>query len=192
MGAEPAISFRLVDRADLARLCDWLNTPHVYAWWGRDSGPGALGGPVRDAATIEQVGAKYGPWLDLGGTTHRFVIEVDGSPVGLIQWYRLADESAYAFAIDEDPATAAGIDLLIGERGLVGRDLGARAIDAFVGTIVFADDRVARAVAGPDRRNTRSIRAFEKAGFRAVRDAVVPDEPQLERVMVRERVLSAP
>jgi aminoglycoside 6'-N-acetyltransferase len=185
--ADPAISFRPLDRADLPRLRDWLNTPHVYRWWGTESGPGALGGPGLDAATIEEVEAKYQATIDTPGTTRRFVIQVDERPVGLIQCYRLADEPEYALEISEDTATAASVDLLIGEPELVGRGIGGYILDTFVRTIVFADDGVTRAVAGPDVRNVRSIRAFEKAGFRAVRDALITGEPHPERVMVRDR-----
>lgn len=165
----------------------WLNTPHVYEWWGRHVGPGALGGLGPAAATEAEVEAKYGPGLDHGGTTHRYIIECDGKPIGLIQWYRLRDFANYARAIDEDPAVTAGLDLLIGEPSALGRGLGSRAIDAFVSGIVFAQPDVTRAVTGPAQTNARSIRAFEKAGFRVVRFADIEGEPTPEAVLVRDK-----
>ena len=61
-------------------------------------------------------------------------------------------------------------------------------IDEFVRTVVFARDEVDRRVAGPDVRNARSIRAFEKAGFRGVRDATLTGGGTApERVMIRDR-----
>ena len=179
--AAHTITFRPLRRADLHRVRDWLNEPHVAAWWGAWSGPGGLGG----AATTEQVEAKYGPSLDGAGPTHRFVILVDGSPVGLIQWYRLADFPDYAAAIGE--ADGAGVDVFVGDAGRVGRGLGTAAIDHFVASVVFAQPGIGRCVAGPDVRNERSIRAFTNAGFRWARDATVPGEPAPEHVMVRDR-----
>ena len=113
------------------------------------------------------------------------MIVVDGAPVGLIQWYRVGDYPDYAAAISE--ADGAGIDLLIGEPSMVGRGLGPTVIDRFVTDVVFAVSDVARCVTGPDTENSRSVRAFERAGFRWVRDAVVPDQPGQEHVMVRDR-----
>ncbi|MGZ4677819.1 MAG: GNAT family N-acetyltransferase [Acidimicrobiia bacterium] len=181
------IAFRPLALADLPMLREWLNRPHVHEWWGVDSGPGSLGGEGPNAATAEQVHAKYAPEIEATSPrTHRFVIVVDGADVGLVQHYSLADFAGYAAQIGETAPGAAGIDLFIGEHTLVGRGIGGRVLDAFVTDIVFADRAVARAVAGPHPDNTRSCRAFEKAGFVAVRDVVVPAEGP-ERVYVRER-----
>ena len=87
-------------------------------------GPGALGGTGENAATAAQIEAKYGPAIDHGGTTHRFIIVHEGAAIGLIQWYHLRDFADYARAIGEDPAaTGVGIDLLIGEPDAIGRGL---------------------------------------------------------------------
>ncbi len=173
-----SITFRPLARADLPALTRWLNAPHVSAWWDAARGEGNLGGPGPDAATLAAVEAEYGPEIDGESTTAYFVTELDGDPIGMVQWYHLADESDYASAIGESPAGTAGVDLLIGEVEAVGRGVGPRVIDAFVWTVVFGASDVTRCVAGPEVGNARSIRAFEKAGFHAVRDAVVPGEPR--------------
>jgi RimJ/RimL family protein N-acetyltransferase len=188
--SDASISFRRLEHADLPTLTCWLNTAHVYAWWGAARGEGNLGGAGDDAASVADVRAEYGPEIDAAGPTHYFVIELDRAPVGMIQWYRLADDEdtiEYAATIGETVEGTAGIDLLIGEVASIGRGLGPKVIDAFVATVVFAADGITRCVAGPELGNTRSIRAFKKAGFRAVRDAVVPGEPDPERIMVRDR-----
>lgn len=181
------IAFRALARSDLPTLRRWLNTPHVYEWWGRHMGLGALGGAGQNAATAAEVEAKYGSTIDHGGTTYRFIIEWDGASIGLIQWYRLSDFADYARAIGEDPATAAGLDLLIGETSAIGRGLGTLAIDAFVTSIVFHQADVARVVTGPAKNNARSLRAFEKAGFTLVRFVSIKGEPMCEAVMVRNK-----
>jgi RimJ/RimL family protein N-acetyltransferase len=179
------VTFRPLARADLPRLRDWLNEPHVAAWWGAGTGPDGLGGAGADAATLEQVEAEYGDAIDGSGTTRHFVIVVDGTPVGLIQWYRLGDEPDYAAEVGEPDG--AGVDLLIGDPDRTGHGLGSEVIDAFVRTVVFRDAGIERCVAGPDVRNGRSVGAFRRAGFRWVRDAAVTGEPAPEHVMVRDR-----
>ena len=184
------ISFRRLERGDLPTLTRWLNTPHVYAWWGVGRGEANLGGAGDDAASVAAVRLEYGPEIDAGGPTQCFVIELDGAPIGMIQWYRLADGTEnvrYAATIGEPGDGTAGVDLLIGEVDAIGRGLGPKVIDTFVTRVVFAAAGVTRCVAGPELGNARSIRAFEKAGFRAARDATVPGEPEAERIMVRDR-----
>jgi aminoglycoside 6'-N-acetyltransferase len=179
------ISFRPLGRDDFPLLTDWLNTPHVYEWWGSRAVPESLGGAGADAATLDAVTAKYDEELADPGVEH-YVIEVGGRAVGLIQTYLLVASPDYAHQIGEPAERAAGVDLLIGDPTAVGHGLGPRVIDEFVRTIVFARPDVDRCVAGPDVRNTRSIRAFEKAGFRAVRDATVSGGGSApERIMVR-------
>jgi aminoglycoside 6'-N-acetyltransferase len=181
------ISFRPLARDDLPALTTWLNAPHVYAWWGEISGREWLGGPGDGAATLAMVEADYLPSIDGRDPTEHFVIVFGGEPIGMVQWYRLSDELDYARDMSESPDGAAALDLLIGDPSCVDRGLGPKVIDAFVRTVMFAAPDVQRAVTSPDVRNTRSIRAFEKAGFRAVRDALVDDGHHTERVMVRDR-----
>ena len=78
----------------------------------------------------------------------RYVILVDSREVGMIQTY------------DGE------VDLLIGEEDLIGRGLGPDILSKFVTEIVETDFAFALVEEG----NRRSWRAFEKAGFRHVRD----------------------
>ncbi len=185
-----AVSFRPLTRADLPQLRDWLNEPHVAAWWGVGTGPDGIGGAGADAATLEQVAAEFDDPIEGRDSTRCFVIVVGGTAVGLIQWYRLRDEPDYAAEIGE--ADGAGVDLLIGDPDQVGHGLGSEVIDAFVASVVFGEPGVDRCVAGPDVRNARSIGAFQRAGFRWMRDASVTGEPAPEHVMVRDRPGPAP
>ena len=78
----------------------------------------------------------------------RFVIVVDGRSAGMIQTY------------DGE------VDLLIGEEELTGRGLGAQVLSQFVEEEMSGEVAFALVEAG----NSRSWRAFEKAGFRHVGD----------------------
>jgi aminoglycoside 6'-N-acetyltransferase len=182
------IVFRPLARSDLPTLQRWLNTPHVYEWWGRQAGPGALGGAGPDAATAEQVDAKYGATIDHGGATHRFIMEHQSSSIGLIQWYRLSDYADYSRAIGEDPARAASLDLFIGESFALGRGFGTQAIESLVTSQIFRERDIDRVVAGPAATNARSIRVFAKAGFKPVRVVTLADEPLPEAILIRHKV----
>lgn len=115
-------------------------------------------------------------------TTDVHVIRSRGRPIGFIQSYRIDDSDAYGRALALD-VSAAGIDLFIGEPAEIGKGRGPRIIRAFLRDVVFPRHDVAECVIGPSVKNTSAIRAYEKAGFRFYRDAVVPDEPDPEHLM---------
>ena len=84
--------------------------------------------------------------------TGRWIIVVGGRPAGMIQSYD------------------AEVDLLIGEEELTGQGLGPQVLSQFAREIVFARAHTHACVATVEEGNRRSWRAFEKAGFRHVRD----------------------
>jgi len=57
----------------------------------------------------------------------------------------------------------------------------------FLDEIVFARPETTACIADPDLKNTASLRAFEKAGFSAVRELVDPEDGQVHALMRRER-----
>jgi RimJ/RimL family protein N-acetyltransferase len=79
----------------------------------------------------------------------------------------------------------AGVDLLIGEEDATGRGLGSRALEQFVREVVFARPKAQACVATVEEANRRSWRAFEKAGFKHVRD--VEEDGLRHRLMRLER-----
>ena len=157
-----AVSFRPMSREDLPLVHEWLNREHVSRWW-------------RDSRLLEDVEGRYGPAIDGDEPTQMFVIEIDGRPVGSIQTYLVSD---YPEWIGDEPGVA-GVDLFIADEGLTGRGHGPRILAQFVRTVVFADPAVSSCVASPDVENAASIRAFEKAGFRPVREILDEGRPGL-------------
>ena len=97
----------------------------------------------------------------------RFVILVDGRAAGMIQSY------------DDE------VDLLIGETDLIGLGLGPQVLSKFAREVVFARPGVTAVVATVEEGNRRSWRAFEKAGFRHVRD--VEEDGRPHRLMRLDR-----
>ncbi len=101
--------------------------------------------------------------------TRQFAIVVDGRAAGFIQTYLVSDYPEWDEVVQVGDGVA-GVDLLIGEPDLVGRGLGPEVLERFARDIVFADPAVYALVATVEEPNRRSRRAFEKAGFRHVRD----------------------
>jgi aminoglycoside 6'-N-acetyltransferase len=160
------ITFRPVAETDLRLLHDWLHREHVKRWW-------------RDEPTYDQVVEHYAQ-----GDEDHFVIVVDGRDAGMIQTYLVASDPEWEAIVGAEPGLA-GVDLLIGEEDLVGRGLGPQILAAFAHGVVFSRPGTAACVATVEEGNERSWRAFEKAGFRRVRD--VEEEGRPHRLMRLER-----
>jgi RimJ/RimL family protein N-acetyltransferase len=147
------IEFRPLREDDLPLVRDWLEREHVRRWW-RD--------PIDDAIDKRRQGIEE-------GRTEQYLIVVNGRPAGLIQTYLVADSPDWEAVVGAEPGLA-GVDLLIGEEELVGRGLGPKVLQAFAREVVFARPETHACVATVEEPNRRSWRAFEKAGFRHVRD----------------------
>jgi len=170
-----SLSFRPLERSDFLRLQEWLAAPHVAAWWNE---------PL-DLAGVE---AKYGPRVDLTEPTQVFVVEQEGRPIGWIQWYLWRDYPEHARQLGADP-TSAGIDLAIGELEMTGLGLGPVAIREFLKQFVFTNSAIRAVISDPEENNFRSVSAFKKAGFKAVKTVRLVGEGcrrQIMRIVRRE------
>jgi len=163
------IAFRPFAAADLDHLSEWLARDHVAAWWG---------GPHDNTEVV----ARYAPRLAADHPVRMYVIEVAGRAAGKIQRSPVDWIAGYG-------PEAVAIDLFIADVDAIGHGLGPRIIDAFVRDIVFADPAVRAVIADPDSRNARSIRAFEKAGFRIV--ARILDGERPATILRRDRECSS-
>jgi RimJ/RimL family protein N-acetyltransferase len=143
------IGFRPLTAADLRLVEDWLHREHVARWWRPD-----------ETSIPEYVDAIEGR-----DPTDLYVILLDARPVGLIQTYLVSDHPDYE-AILHVGEGVAGVDLFIGEDDLIGRGLGVNVLRAFTRDVVFSRPGTHACIAGVEPDNTRSLRAFEKAGFR--------------------------
>ena len=155
------ISFRPITAGDVPQLQSWLERRHVALWWRNE-----------DASTY------------LAQAHEHHVILVDDRPAGMIQTYAVDDNPEWKQVVGDEPGLA-GVDLFIGEEAQVGVGLGPQVIAAFVEQIVFADPATVAVVATVEEPNRRSWRAFEKAGFRHVRD--VEEDGLPHRLMRRDR-----
>jgi aminoglycoside 6'-N-acetyltransferase len=138
----------------------------VAAWW-------------HERLDLASVDAKYGPRVDGAEPTHTFVIEYGGRPVGWIQWYLWFDYPEHARQL--------GADLAIGELAMTGLGLGSVAISEFLKQIAFADPGVGAVIADPEEANLRSLRAFEKAGFKVTNTVQLAGESFKRRIVRLDR-----
>jgi aminoglycoside 6'-N-acetyltransferase len=140
--------------ADLQLVEEWLRREHVARWWRDDIGESL---------------AEYRRAIEGREPTDHFLIVLDGRPVGMIQTYLVSDYPGWEEVVHVG-AGVAGVDLLIGEAELIGAGLGPRVLEQFARDVVFAAPGTQAVVATVEEPNRRSWRAFEKAGFRHVRD----------------------
>jgi aminoglycoside 6'-N-acetyltransferase len=163
------IRFRPLQESDLPQIEAWLRTEHVAHWW-RD--------PLEIAVEKRQAALEGRRDVE-----HHVILE-GGRPVGMIQTYRVADHPEWGELVGAEHE-AAGVDLFVGEPDAVGRGLGPEILREFARTVVFSHPETTAVVATVEEANRRSWRAFEKAGFRHVRDVDEDGVPQ--RLMRLER-----
>jgi aminoglycoside 6'-N-acetyltransferase len=166
-----SIRFEPLTRQDLPQLLAWLQKPHVAEWW-------------RDLQTMEQVEADHLPAIDGQEPSFHYVIVVDDRPIGMIQSYLVSDFPEWEEILHVGEGVA-GVDVLIGEEGEIGRGLGPEVLRTFISEVVFANEGTRAVVAGIEPANTRSLRAFEKAGFRFAFD--YEEEGRPHRLLRLER-----
>ena len=118
---------------------------------------------------------------------HPFVITYDGAPIGVIVWEYLVDFPDVAELYGVSDRGTINCDIFIGEASFLHRGLGGAAVERFLGELAGRESRVTRCVIDPVVENTSAIRAYEKAGFRWIRNA--PDG-EGETVYLMEKVLA--
>jgi acetyl CoA:N6-hydroxylysine acetyl transferase len=160
---------RPVEPDDLDLLVQWMNDPEVDRFW-------ELAGPAERTAThlaARQAAEHAIPYVGV----------LAGVPMSYWELYRadLDPLAAYYEAHEHD----GGVHLLLGPEPFRGKGLAAPLLREVVDRMFAEDDRMTRIVAEPDVRNERSIRAFERAGFRRTSELRLPDKQAA--LMVRER-----
>jgi aminoglycoside 6'-N-acetyltransferase len=125
--------------------------------------------------TYDDVVEHYLPAIEGRDPTELYLIVLDDRPIGFIQTYLVCDYADYAGLVGVGEGVA-GVDIFIAEPELTRRGIGSEALRAFTRDIVFARPTTIACVADPDAENVASIRAFEKAGYRVVRELVDPSD----------------
>lgn len=157
------IRFKRLRTSDLSLVHRWLHTPHVARWWYEDVG------------TYEEVSARYSAYIKGREPVEPYLILYGGRPIGYIQAYRVSDDEEYTELVGIEGS--AGVDLFIGEEGLLYRGLGPRLIRRFLEEVVFADASIEVCIIDPQPENKSAIRAYEKSGFRYFKSVDTSEGP---------------
>lgn len=146
-------TFRPITLADMAMFKDWIDQPHMGGWWG-DSGT--------EARLVQE---------DLGkGIVDMRIIETDGTPFAYIQDYNAHAFDAPQYSDQHENARA--IDTFLGDPAFLGQGHGSGYIAARLSQLRRYFPAV---LTDPDPKNTRAIKAYARAGFRAVKIAPCED-----------------
>ncbi len=148
-------------------LHGWMNDPEVARFW-------EMAWPREwiDRYLCQQLGSLHSvPYLGV----------LNGKPMSYWELYR-AEQDRLA---EHYPARRGdtGVHLLLGPAGYRGRGLGVALLRAVSDWQLSTDAE--RVVAEPDVSNTRSVRAFERAGFRHEGEIDLPDKRAA--LMIRDR-----
>ncbi|MFJ8077476.1 GNAT family N-acetyltransferase [Streptomyces sp. NPDC096176] len=171
----PVGAFQLVPVAlerDLAVITRWMNDPAVAAFWD-------LSGP--DSVTAAHLCAQH----DGDGRSIPCLGVLDDVPMSYFELYR-ADLDPLARHYPARPQDI-GIHLLVGGVADRGRGVGSALLRAVSDLILDNRPRCTRVIAEPDLRNTPSVSAFLRAGFRYSAELDLPDKRAA--LMVRDRAL---
>ena len=162
-----AYAFRPVSEGDLPLVRNWLCLPHVARWWS-------------DAD--KQIAELRRTLVDKGFDAHLMLL--DDRPVGYLQSY---DASSGAEGTDPIwPPGTRGLDLFIGEVWALGQGHGSAFVRHFTRQLL-ATPGVRQVIADPEARNGRSIRCFERAGFRPDVEVWRPTGPVVLMVCEKTR-----
>lgn len=115
--------------------------------------------------------------------TDMFLTRMDGRPIGVLQSYRVQDYPDYVAELGPLAAPAYSLDLFIGEPDLVGHGHGPALLRAYL-PLGFERYGVDYCVIGPAKANAAAIRAYEKVGFRYLRDYREDDTSDPEHVLL--------
>ncbi len=166
-------TFVPLQRSDYSLLSEWLRQPHVAAWWADDP----------ELAAIE---LQYGDCIDGNEACQVFLACDDQEPIGLVQYFLLADYPEYAAEIAEHiviPQHSASMDYLIGAAKHVHRGLGTRDAGCFcrenICRRVRLYEQIAHIIVPTHLDNQASWGVLEKVGFeRMTTCKMEPDNPK--------------
>ena len=137
------------DEADYRLLEAWCRQEEIYRYFEQR----VLSG--------EEIRKKYYPRTLEGARTPVFMIEREGSPVGIIQYQKISAEDSWC-GIKEDGGYE--IDLFIGAAEARGHGVGRKSV-MLLAERLFEEKRARLLVMCPMKENEQAIRCYRKCGF---------------------------
>lgn len=163
--------FEPILERDLAMVHEWLQRPHVAQWWG----PAEPIDELRDYCLGEDAEPN---------ATRAFIAWHASICIGFIQAYVVKNSGEGWWPEVTDPG-ARGIDQFLANESMLAQGIGSSMVRAFLDRL-FTDPAVTVVQTDPDPTNERAIRAYARAGFRAVGTGLTPDGPALLMCISRQ------
>jgi len=138
-------------------MAKWLSTREVLEFYGDNNSP----------FSIEQVRKKYEPRVRGEILVLPFIVELDGSPMGFMQYYKLQAEELKDLSYLNNEVVF-GIDQFIGNPNLFNKGYGTIMVCKFIELIINITDAEI-IIVDPEVSNERAIRCYEKCGFTKVK-----------------------
>ncbi|MFC4712733.1 GNAT family N-acetyltransferase [Planococcus dechangensis] len=147
------VSIRKMNHADLETMARWLSTEAVLKFYG----------DVNSPFSLQQVEKKYGPRIDGDVLVVPFIVELNGAPIGFMQYYKIekCEQQTFGYPANLD---VYGIDQFIGVPSLFNKGLGTIMVKKFIVSIVETTD-ADLVILDTAISNPRAIRCYEKCGF---------------------------
>lgn len=159
------ISFKKLQIEDLPLMQTWLNQPYVHEWYDKDK-----------ENTLEEITKRYGPKVEGEKPTDCYLVLYQEKPVAYIQTYFVNDWPELGDYIGYDDRTAS-VDLFIGDSTFTGMGFGSLMLKKFLKEIVLSNPNITTCVIGPDPKNVRAIKSYEKTGFKYAKTVQLPTDP---------------
>ena len=158
-------SFRSMQEEDLPLMLEWLNRPHLQAWWSE--GEKSLDG-VRD---------KYLPRIYQADAAIPFIAFLDGEVFAYIQYYYVAEGPGNWWP-DAPGKNVIGIDQFIADESQTNKGYGTQMIRQFI-SMLREQMTITEIRVDPRPSNARAIRCYEKVGFQQTGLIQTPDGPAM-------------
>ena len=113
-----------LDESHVPLIHAWLSSGEARRWYGGDVPKTEA--EVREHYLIEKP----------EGGTHCFIVQLDGEPIGHLQYYRASDYPEWCSLVSAGRGDY-GMDLFIGRDDLLGRGIGTKVITAALRDLVF-------------------------------------------------------
>lgn len=142
-----------MNQNDYRVMSEWLSTEEVLRFYGDIDSP----------FTVEQIKRKYEPRVNGAVPVFPYIVELEHSPIGFMQHYKLGDEVQKEFGYPFN-LNVYGIDQFIGIPEYFNQGIGTAMIQKFVGYL-YRNTEVQIIILDPELSNARAIRCYEKCGF---------------------------
>lgn len=159
-------TFKPLSISDVTLMCQWFNLPHIQKFYS-----------LRQW-TEDQVLEKLKPYITGYKPVLGLIVLMNEKPIGYVQQYKISD---YPWPNQNLPQAiidnAAGMDLFIGDEGLIGRGIGSQIINEFIKSKIWSQFQYC--IVDPDINNIAAIKCYGKLNFQS--HSVIDSEDALGR-----------